>query len=91
MTLLPLISSPLTYLLRAWRRNADRPAVFEHVDSKLLECDTFGVSDSMGLDGAPSMAFLDAMPPYSHAIDRPSVRRGASPFPTSNTNRGDVP
>ena len=76
MTLLPLMSSPLRSLLRAWRRHADRAAVFEQVDSKLLQGDAFRASDSAGLDGAPSMVFLDAMPPYSRAIDRPSVRRG---------------
>ena len=88
MTLLPLMSSPLRSLLRAWRRHADRAAVFEQVDSKLLQGDALRASDSMGLDGAPSMVFLDAMPPYSHAIDRPSARlKRRQPIVISNTDR----
>jgi hypothetical protein len=69
-----LISSPLARLVRAWRRDPDRTAVFELVDGALLDANAFHASDSMGLDGAPSMAFVGTMPAYSCAIDRPSSR-----------------
>jgi hypothetical protein len=52
--------------------SADARASFEHVDSSALQPGAFHATASMGLDGAPSMASLDTMPTYSHAIDRPS-------------------
>lgn len=72
MTFAPLMSWPLARLLPAFR-NADAAPVFEQVDGALLDDQAFRVSDSMGLDGAPSMVFVGAMPPYSRAIDRPSA------------------
>jgi len=46
----------LTRPLRAWRRRADEAHALEHIDSTLLDRDGFWASESMGLDGAPSMA-----------------------------------
>lgn len=75
MALLHLIRESLVRTLHAGRRTVDGTAVFEHVDSRLLDSTGFRVSDSIGLDGAPSMVFYDTMPPYSRDIDRPSFRR----------------
>jgi hypothetical protein len=58
--------------LQALLGPADAPASFEHVDSWALQAGAFRASDSMGFDGAPSMVFLNTMPRYSRAIDRPS-------------------
>jgi hypothetical protein len=57
--------------------SADARASFEHVDSSALQGGAFRASDSLGLDGAPSMVFLHAMPTYSRAIDRLSSEQGA--------------
>jgi hypothetical protein len=76
MALLHLIWGSLARTLRSGRGSADRAAVFEHVDSRLLDGGGFRASESIGLDGAPSMAFHDAMPPYAPDIDQPSVRCG---------------
>lgn len=75
MSLLPVISSSLARWLRA-QVERDRAPVFEQVNSTWLDSDAFRASDSMGLDGAPSMVFVDTMPAYSPAIDRPSARDG---------------
>lgn len=52
--------------------SADARASFEHVDSSALQGGAFRASDSLGLDGAPSLVFLDTTPTDSSAIDRPS-------------------
>jgi hypothetical protein len=77
MSLLPVISSSLARWLRA-QGERDRAAVFERVNSTQLDSDAFRASDSIGLDGAPSMVFVDTMPTYSPAIDRPSARHGVT-------------
>jgi hypothetical protein len=57
--------------------SGDARASFEHVDSSALQGGAFRASDSIGLDGAPSMVFLDTMPTCSSAIDHPSCTQGA--------------
>ena len=84
MTLLPPMPS-LMRMVGALRRRADRAALYEHVDSALLDVDAFRASDSMGLDGAPSMVFVNAMPPYARSLDRPSTRGGRAPLEHSET------
>jgi hypothetical protein len=61
--------------------SADARASFEHIDSSALQAGAFRASDSIGLDGAPSMVFLDTMPTYSRDIDRPSSPQGAGLAP----------
>jgi len=57
--------------------SADARASFEHIDSSVLQAGAFRASDSIGLDGAPSMVFLDTMPTYSRALDRSTSTQGA--------------
>jgi len=57
--------------IHALRSHAESGS-FERIDSGALDADAFHASDSLGLDGAPSMVFSNAMPPYSRDIDRPS-------------------
>jgi hypothetical protein len=62
----------VTHVLRTWRREGRTGATYERVDSSALAAGDFHASGSMGLDGAPSMVFVDTMPPYSRDIDRPA-------------------
>ena len=62
----------VTHVLRTWRHEGRTGATYERVDSSALAAGAFHASGSMGLDGAPSMVFIDTMPPYSRDIDRPA-------------------
>jgi len=66
------MSLSLARWLHAWRQ-CERAPVIEPVHRTPLDQDVLRASDSIGLDGAPSMVFIDTMPPYSHALDRPSA------------------
>jgi hypothetical protein len=57
--------------------SAEARASFEHIDSSALQSGAFRASDSLGLDGAPSIVFLDTMPTASSAIDRSYSKQSA--------------
>lgn len=66
------VASFVTRMLDARRRDARTGDAFARVDSGAMAVDDFHASDSLGLDGAPSMVFDHTMPPYSRDIDRPA-------------------
>lgn len=63
----------LARLAHGFRSARSSAGTFERVDGAALQAGDFRASDSLGLDGAPAMAFTDTMPNYSHLIDRPFV------------------
>ena len=64
MSMLSVMTALLTRAGFAWR-DADRAAIIEPVVSATRDDDGLCDSSSFGVDGAPSMVFLDTMP---HAL-----------------------
>jgi len=61
-----------------WRRAAGTAARSRPADGMRSGDGGDWASDALGLDGAPSMVFHDAMPAYSRAIDRPARTPGGA-------------
>lgn len=61
----------LARLVHGLRTVQNSAGTFERIDGAALQAGDFRASDSLGLDGAPAMAFTDTMPSYSRLVDRP--------------------